>query len=151
MQVNKMNKEPLFKGLIIDENDNPVTTGTIGSEPCYIVNDSGFLRHIPSEAVDLKVLQSFTDQINGNEQFIADQTAKMMGQDDLFTHAIIENQLKHIDQQYSQVLEMGLPEETRVYLGMMGFKVVINVHGDVLRIDQPAARSDEGGEDDDNE
>jgi hypothetical protein len=146
-----MSREPLFKGLVIDEYDNPVTTGVIGSEPCYIVNDLGFLRHIPSEPVDLKILQSFTDQISGNEELIADQAAKMMGQEDLFTHAIIENQLKHIDKQYEQVLEMGLPEETRVYLGMMGFKVVIDVHGELLRIDQPAASPDENGGDDDNE
>lgn len=145
-----MSREPLFTGLIIDEFDQPVANGFIGSEPCYIVNDAGFMRHIPSEPVDLKILQSFGDQINGNEEFIADQTAKMMGQDDLFTHAIIENQLKNLDKQFSQVLQMGLPEETRVYLGMMGFKVVIDVHGEVLRIDQPVARSDENGEGDDN-
>ena len=146
-----MSREPLFKGLLIDEYDQPVSTGTIGSEPCYIVNDAGFMRHIHSEPIDLQVLQSFKDQISGNEEYIADQTAKMMGQEDLFTHAIIENQLKHLDEQYAQMLQMGLPEETRVYLGMMGFKVVIDVHGEVLRIDQPAARSDENGEGDDNE
>lgn len=145
-----MSREPLFRGLIVDENDQVVNTGSIGSEPCYIVNDAGFMRHIPSEPIDLEILKSFGDQISGNEELIADQTAKMMGQDDLFTHAIIENQLKNIDKQYAQVLQMGLPEDTRVYLGMMGFKVVINLHGEVLRIEQPAARSDEGGEGDDN-
>lgn len=145
-----MSKEPLFKGLIIDEYDQPVSTGSIGSEPCYIVNDAGFMRHIPSEPVDMKVLQSFSEQIVGNEELIADQTAKMMGQDDLFTHAIIENQLKNIDKQYAQVLQTGIPEETRIYLGMMGFRVVIDVHGEIIRIDQPATRSDENGGGDDN-
>jgi hypothetical protein len=146
-----MSKEPLFKGLLIDENDNPVTTGTIGSEPCYIVNDAGFMRHIPSEAVDLEILKSFGDQISGNEDLIAEQTAKMIGQDDLFTHAVIENQLKNIDKQYSQVLEMGFPEETRAYLGMVGFKVIINLHGEIVRIDQPVSSSDENGGGDDND
>ncbi len=145
-----MTREPLFKGLIIDEYDRPVTTGTIGDEPCYIVNDDGFMRHIASDPVDLEILKSFGDQISGNEDLIADQATKMMGQDDLFTHAIIENQLKNLDKQFAQVLKMGLPEETRVYLGMMGFKVVLNIHGEVVRIDQPAARSDENGEGDDN-
>ncbi|KAF0111684.1 MAG: hypothetical protein FD147_695 [Chloroflexi bacterium] len=139
-----MSREPLFKGLIIDENDRPVSTGVIGSDPCYIVNDAGFMRHILSDPIDLEILKSFGDQINGNEEFIADQTAKMLGQDDLFTHAIIENQLKNIDKKFGQVLQMGLPEETRVYLGMMGFKVVIDIHGEIIRVDQPAARSDEG-------
>ncbi len=139
-----MSREPLFKGLILDEYDQPVTTGWIGTEPCYIVNDSGFLRHIPSDPIDLQILHSFGEQIIGNEELIADQAAKMLGQEDLFSHAFIENQLKNLDKQYEQMLKMGLPEETRVYLGMMGFKVVIDVHGEVLRIDQPAARSGDG-------
>jgi hypothetical protein len=143
-----MSKEPLFKGLIIDEFDQPVSTGTIGSEPCYIVNDAGFMRHIPSEAIDLEVLKSFGNQITGNEEYIADQAAKMLGQDDLFSHAIIENQLKNMDKQFDQVLNMGLPEETRVYLGMMGFRVVIDIHGNIVRIDQPSGTGGEGDEGD---
>jgi hypothetical protein len=142
-----MNREPLFKGLIIDENDKAVDTGLIGSEPCYIVNDDGFKRHIPSEAIDLEVLKTFGNQITGNEDFIADQAAKMLGQEDLFSHAIIEHQLKNIDKQFEQVLNVGLPEETRVYLGMMGFRVVIDIHGNVVRIDQPSGAGGEGGDD----
>jgi hypothetical protein len=144
------NQEPLFKGLIIDEFDKVVSTGKIGSEPCYIVNDSGFMRHIPSESVDLEVLKSLGSQINGNESLIADQAAKMTGQDDLFSHAFIESQLKNLDKQFELILKTGLPEETRAYLGMMGFKVVIDVHGNVIRIDQPASQAgDEGSGDND--
>ncbi len=145
-----MNSEPLFKGLVIDEFDNPVSTGFVGSEACYIVDDAGFKRHIPAESVDLQILHSFGEQISGNEGLIADQAAKMMGKDDLFTHAILESQLKNLDKQFKQVLAMGLPEETRIYLGMMGFKVVINVHGEILQIHQPVSQSDENGEGDDN-
>lgn len=89
-----MTHEPLFKGLVVDENDRIVQTGMIGSEPCYIVDDAGFKRHIPSEQIDLEVLAKFGDQIKGNEDMIADEAVKMTGQDDLFTHAIIENQLR---------------------------------------------------------
>jgi hypothetical protein len=31
-------------------------------------------------------------------------------------------------------------------LGMFGFRVVINIHGDVLRMDQPAAPEEGGGD-----
>jgi hypothetical protein len=44
------------------------------------------------------------------------------------------------------LLETGIPEDMRIYLGMVGFKVVINVHGEVLKIDQPSAPSGEGGD-----
>ena len=138
-----MSREPLFKGLVFDEYDRPAKTGFIGSEPCYIIDDEGFLRHIASDDIDLEVLRTFGSQISGNEEFIADQTAKMMGQDDLFTHAILENQLKNIDKQYEQLLNMGLPEETRVYLGMMGLKITLDIHGEIIKIDQPVARSDD--------
>ena len=36
------------------------------------------------------------------------------------------------------LLENGIPEDGRAYMGMLGFKVVINVHGEVVRLDQPA-------------
>jgi hypothetical protein len=144
-----MSSEPLFKGLVFDEDDQPVGTSTIGSEPCYVVNDAGFMRHIPSSDVDLKVLKTLGSQIIGNEDLIADQTAKMLGQDDLFSHAIIQNQLKNIDKQFGQLLVTGLPEEARMYLGMTGFRVVINIHGEIVKLIQPTAPVD--GNSDDNE
>ena len=142
-----MCSEPLFKGLVFDEEDQVVGTSTIGSEPCYVVNDAGFMRHIPSRDVDLKVLETLGSQITGNEDLIADQTAKMLGQDDLFSHAIIQNQLKNIDKQFTQLLETGFPEEARMYLGMTGFRVVINIHGEIVKLIQPTAPVEGNGDD----
>jgi hypothetical protein len=139
-----MNLEPLFKGLVFDENDQPVGTSTIGSEPCYVVNDAGFMRHIASKEVDLKVLDTLGSQIAGNEDVIADQTAKMLGQEDLFSYAIIQNQLKNLNRQFDQLLETGIPEEARIYLGMTGFKVIIDVHGELVRLEQPTAPARDG-------
>ncbi len=143
-----MSDEPLFKGLVIDEFDQPVGIAKIGNEPCYVINDAGFMRHVPSRPIDLEILRALGGQIAGNEELIADQAAKMMGQEDLFTHAILENQLKNIEKQYEMMLEMGIPENTRAYLGMLGFRVVIDVHGEIIRIDQPSAPPDSSGEGD---
>jgi hypothetical protein len=140
-----MYHEPLFKGLVFDEDSRLVETSTIGNEPCYVVDDDGFKRHIPAEAIDVEVLKTISDQISGNEDLIADQTAKMLGKDDLFTHAVIQNQLKNLDQQMKQLLDIGIPEESRLYLGMTGFKVVINIHGEIVSIEQPSAPA-EGGD-----
>ncbi len=129
--------EPLFKGLIFDENDQPVDVTMVGDEPCYVVNDAGFHRHIPSENVDRQVLQMMGKLIEGHEDELANQTAKMLGQDDIFSRALIENQLKNMDQQFDAVLKSGIPEEGRAYMGMMGFRVKINVHGEVLEVNQP--------------
>jgi hypothetical protein len=138
--------EPLFAGLVIDENDQVADVAHIGGEAMYVVNDVGFHRHIPAEYVDRQVLALMKDQITGHEDLISEQTAKMLGQDDIFSRAIIDNQLKNIDQQLEQLLKAGIPEAGRAYMGMMGFKVVINFHGDVIRLDQPSAASDEGEE-----
>ena len=142
-----MARKALFSGLIDDENGKPVEVTNVGEEPMYVVNDSGFRRHIPAETVDRQVLNLMKDQIKGNEDIIGEQTAKMLGQDDLFSRAIIQNQIKQIDQQFDQLMETGIPEEGRAYMGMMGFKIVINLHGEVIRLDQPGV-IDESGDDD---
>jgi hypothetical protein len=110
------------------------------------VNDAGFRRHIPSEQVDRQVLHQLAEMMKGSEELLSEQTAKMLGQEDVFTKAAIQQQLKNIDKQFDQLLQAGLPEDMRVYLGMMGFKIVINVHGEVLRVEQPGAITDEGDE-----
>jgi hypothetical protein len=139
-------RTPLFAGLVFDENDQPVEAVYVGSEPCYVVNDAGFRRHIPSEQVDCQVLQSMKEMIQGSEGLLAEQAAKMLGQDDIFSKAMLESQLKNIENQFDAVLDSGIPEESRAYLGMTGFRITINVHGEVVNINQPGIISDEGDE-----
>lgn len=142
-----MPRQPLFAGLVVDENDHAVETTTVGDEPFYVIDDAGFRRHIPAEQVDRQVLTHMQEMMKGSEGLISEQTAKMLGQEDIFTKAMIEQQLKNMDQQFEALMQQGIPEEGRAYLGMLGFKVVINLHGEVLRIEQPSAASDdEGGE-----
>jgi len=132
-----MPNQPLFSGLIVDENDNPVDVAYVGDEPCYVVDDAGFRRHIPTEQVDLQVLQAIQESIAGNESLLSEQAAKMLGQDDIFSRALIETQLKQMDQQFEKLLQTGIPEEARAYIGMTGFRIRINVHGEVIEIEQP--------------
>ncbi|KPL83939.1 hypothetical protein SE15_01635 [Thermanaerothrix daxensis] len=139
-------RQPLFAGLVVDENEQPVEVAYVGDEPCYVVNDRGFRRHIPSEQVDRQVLEIMRQQIEGHEDLLSEQTAKMLGQEDPFSRAIIYTQLRNLDKQFEQLLQTGIPEEGRAYLGMMGFRVVINLHGEVLRVEQPGVVSDEDEE-----
>ena len=37
-----------------------------------------------------------------------------------------------------RLMQTGLPESGRAYLGMLGFKIIVNYHGEVLRVEQPA-------------
>lgn len=141
-----MPKQPLFAGLVIDETGRPAETAYVGDEPCYVLDDAGFRRHISSEGIDRQVLQHLQDLMKGSEELISEQTAKMLGQEDVFSVAAIAQQLKNMDKQFDILLQQGIPEDARAYLGMMGFKVVVDYQGNVLRVEQPGAIDDDEGE-----
>lgn len=129
--------QPLFAGLVVDEYDQSVDVAFVGNDPCYVVDDAGFRRHIPTEQVDRQVLNHLRELIEGHEGIISEQTAKMLGQEDIFSRALIESQLKNLDNQFDTLLETGIPEDGRAYMGMMGFRITINVHGEVIDVNQP--------------
>ena len=141
-----MSRQPLFAGLVFDEYNHAADTALVGDEPCYVVDDAGFRRHIPSAQVDRQVLDHLAELMKGSEDLLSEQAAKMLGQEDVFTVAAIQQQLKNMDKQFDQLMQVGLPEDMRAYLGMMGFKIIINLHGEVLRVEQPGAITDEGEE-----
>ncbi len=143
-----MSSQVLFAGLVFDELDRPLGVGTIGTEAAYILDDAGFHRYIPAEQIDRQVLNEMKNLIQGNEGFLSEQAAKMMGAEDPFSKAMIETQFKHIDQQFEMLFKVGIPEDMRAYLGMVGFKVIVNYHGEVLEVRQAGAvgGDDEGGE-----
>ncbi|NCP86310.1 MAG: hypothetical protein CO094_05825 [Anaerolineae bacterium CG_4_9_14_3_um_filter_57_17] len=134
-----MTRKALFAGLVFDEADHPAETAYVGAEPCYVINDAGFRRHLPSEPIDRQVLNQIASLVRGNEDALSAQTAKMMGSDDPFSRAIIEKQLKNLDQQFDSLFEAGFPEEMRAYLGMTGFKVLIDYNGHVVSVVQPGS------------
>ena len=108
-----MPRQAIFAGLVFDDHQRPVSVSYVGGEPCYVVDDAGFHRHIPSEQVDRQVFKFMGNQIQGHEDLLSEQTAKMLGQDDIFSRAMIQNQLKNIDQQFEALLETGIPENGR--------------------------------------
>jgi hypothetical protein len=138
-----MAKQALFSGLVADEYGNPVEVAYVGGESFYVIDDDGFKRHIESELVDRQVLEQFGEYIRGNEDLISEGTMKAIGQEDIFTKAIIDSSLKDLEKQFDQLLASGLPEDLRAWMGMLGFGVRIDVQGNVIEIKQPSA-PDEG-------
>jgi hypothetical protein len=123
----------LFAGLVRDEDDNPVEAVMVGDVPNYVVDDAGFRRHVESEVVDRQVIEMLRDQFMAHQEIATDAMLQMLGKDDLFTKAMIDASIKNMD----QVIEQGLPDGTRAWLGMLGFRVIINSRGEVLRLDMP--------------
>jgi hypothetical protein len=133
-----MSNKALFAGLVMDENGNPLDTTYLGDEAQYVLDDNGFLRHIDAEVIDRQVLGALQDQILANKDAVEQGLMKMMGSEDIFTKAAIDKSIQNMD----QVLTQGIPDDARQMLGMMGFRVVVNYHGEVLRIDQPGVADD---------
>ena len=130
----------LFAGLIQDESGNPVDVVMVGDLPNYVVEELGFRRHIETEVVDRQVIEMLREQFLAHREIATEAMLQMLGKDDLFTKAMIDASIKNMD----QVLEQGLPDGARAWLGMLGFRVVIDTHGRVVQLDMPEEYGDSG-------
>jgi len=132
-----MARQTLFAGLVYDERDALVESATVGDEAYYVIDDNGFRRHIEAEEVDRQVLGVFLEQLQDNKELAVEQALKFMGKDDLFTKAAIDASMRNIDM--DQIIAQGIPEQARNMMGMLGFRIIINLHGELVRMDQPTA------------
>ncbi|MBE7552903.1 MAG: hypothetical protein HS126_17670 [Anaerolineales bacterium] len=132
-------RQALFTGLIYNEEGQPVETTLIGSEPNYVILDGDFKRHVAAEDVDRQVINWLQEQATANKELVSAGMMTMLGKDDLFTKAMIDASLSQMD----RVMEQGLPDDARTMLGMLGFKIIVNTHGEVIKIDMPGQEVDE--------
>jgi hypothetical protein len=132
------NRQALFENLVFNEQDEPAEVVRVGNEPFYVVLDEGFRRHVEAEVIDRQVLEILSAQIEDNKDLVSAGAMSLMGQDDLFAKATIDASLENVEQQMEQLLQQGLPAGARAWLGLMGFRVVVNVHGEVLGLDAPS-------------
>lgn len=130
-----MIRQALFEGLVYGENGQLVGTAVVGSEANYVIDDAGFMRHVSAEDVDRQVLDFFLQKLHENQDMAVEQAMKFMGKDDLMTKAAIDASLRNINM--DDIIAQGIPQQAREMLGMMGFRVTINFHGEVISIDQP--------------
>jgi hypothetical protein len=127
-------RQALFAGLVFNEENQPTEVVYVGDRPHYVILDAGFRRHVESEHVDRQVLHWLQEQFFANKELITEGIMEMMGKDDLFTKAMIDASIQNMD----QVIEHGIPEDARTWLGMFGFRIIVDIHGDVVRTELPA-------------
>jgi hypothetical protein len=135
-----MAHQALFAGLVYDEREIPLETVYIGSEAFYVVDDSGFHRHVEADEIDRHVLTIFLQHLEENKDMAVEQALRLIGKDDLFTKAAVDASMRNID--LDKIIKQGLPEQARDMMGMLGFRIIINHHGEIVRIDQPTAPDD---------
>ncbi len=138
-----MSKRALFEGLITDPDGKSVDVAVVGGEAQYVIDDGGFRFHIPAEGVDREVLGQLRQQILANQDAVTQGAMQMLGKDDLFTKAMIDSSLKNMEEHFTRLIESGLPSEARAYLGMLGFRIVLNYHGEVVGLSQPGTAGPE--------
>ncbi len=129
-----------FAGLVETEDGAPVAAVTIGGESFYVIDDQGFRRHVDAQPIDRAVLAQFLEQLQEHPDEASAAMLRMMGQDDLFTKAMVDSTIRKIN--LDQIAGQNLPPEARQWLGMLGFRIVIDLHGEILRVDMPAAPED---------
>jgi hypothetical protein len=114
----------------------------IGAEPHYVIIDDGFRHHVAAEVIDRQVVEWLTGQAQANKVLVSEGILKMLGKDDLFTKAMVDSSINHMD----QVMQQGIPDDARILLGMMGFKIIVNYHGELVNLDMPAQEMPGGEE-----
>ncbi len=129
-----MAKSAMFAGLVFDEHGNPAQIALVGENACYVVMDDDFKRHIDAGEVDRQVLRILRQQVDSQRDVAVKTMLEMLGKDDIFTKAAVESSINNIDQNVGQ----PIPEDARQYLGMLGFRIVIDEHGTVVDLAAPA-------------
>lgn len=137
-------KKAIFEGLVSDERGNAAAVAYVGEDPTYVVEEDGFKYHVDSGQVDGQVLGMLRDQVSRNKDLVIDGMMKFLGKDDLFTKIAVDKSINEMDKNTAALSEQGIPEQARAYLGMLGFRIVINRHGDVLDLNMPSAAIDDG-------
>lgn len=138
-----MARAAVFAGLVVDERDRSVDVTHVGQDAFYVVDDDGFRRHIPSEQVDRQILAVMQEGVLSNRDAVVEGMLNYLGKEDLFTKAAIEASIGQMGEQMEQLMNVGLPEDARQWLGLMGFRVVVDVHGEVVKLDMPGEIEDE--------
>jgi len=129
-----MYRQALFAGLVYDEVGNLVEIGFVGQESHYIILDGDFKRHVAAEKIDRRVIDWIQEQAAANKDLVSDQIMHFLGKDDLFTKAMIDSSISRMDE---QVMQQGLPDDAKTMLGMMGFKIIVDIHGELVNLEMP--------------
>jgi hypothetical protein len=125
--------QALFGGLISNEAGEAVEVAMVGGEAFYVIPDQGFRRHVEAAAVDDAVLAQIKEQIDGAQDLIIEGVLDFIGKDDLFTKASVDLALQNFEEGFRS----ADPEQWKPWLGALGLKVIVNVHGQVVQIDYP--------------
>ncbi len=134
-------RQPFFAGLVYNEEGQPVQVAQVGDEPCYAIPDGDFLRHVEAITVDRQAIALLKERLLPLKDALVEGVLQMTGSGDPFSRAAVEMGLENME----RLLEPGVspPEDMRLALWMSGFRIIVNVHGDVVRVEVPGLEEGE--------
>ncbi|MBM3188731.1 MAG: hypothetical protein FJZ90_08425 [Chloroflexi bacterium] len=132
-------QQALFPGLVFNEAGERAEVVTIGGLAHYAVPDAGFLRHVEAHVVDDAVVARIKEQITSMQDEVVRGILQMLGRDDLFTKAAIDASIRNLEQGIRQ----ADPEQWAPALRLFGFRVIVDVHGNVVDVIFPEAPADD--------
>jgi hypothetical protein len=133
--MSDVTRRALFADLVFSEDDQPAKVVYIGQIPHYAVPEGDFLRHVEAEYVDRQIVMALQERILSMRDVITEGMIHLLGQENLFTRVSIEHAIENMD----RILEPGAvdADELRTALWMAGFRAIVDVHGDVVRLEVP--------------
>lgn len=135
----------MFEGLVYNEAGEPAHVVTIGGEAHYAIPDDSFLRHVQAQQVDDAVIAHMKERILPMQDELVRAMLQMLGKDDIFTKAALDASVRNFDQQIRQTD----PDQWVPWLRLYGFRIIVDVHGQVVDILYPSGAIGEEGDDDD--
>ncbi|MHB1296473.1 MAG: hypothetical protein ACYC4R_15955 [Anaerolineae bacterium] len=136
-------RQALFPGLVYNEQGEPADVVYIAGMAHYAIPDMGFRRHVEAYRIDNAVIAALKAQITSMQGEVVRGMLQMLGTDDLFTKAAIDASIRNLDKSIRQ----SSTSQVVPWLKLFGFRVVVDVHGEIVEIIYPEAPPEERGDD----
>lgn len=136
-------RRALFADLVFNEQGQLARVTDIGGIPHYAVPDGDFLRHVEAEHVDRQIVALLQERFQAMRDIVTEGVIHLLGQEGLFTRVSIEHAIENMD----RILDSDSVDvdELRTALWMMKFRAIVDVHGDVVRLDAPNWEGEDEG------
>ena len=129
----------MFPGLVYNEEGERAEVVYIGGIAHYAIPDQGFVRHVEARRVDDVVIAQLKEQITSMQDEVVVGILQMLGKHDLFTKAAIDASIRNLDKSIRQTD----PNQWAPMLQLMGFRIVVDIHGEVVEVIYPTAPQSE--------
>ena len=123
----------MFGGLVQDSRGDLVNVRRIGADEVYVVREDGFDWHLEAGKVDAAIWSHMKQMFVEHRDLIPPEALQALTNGDIFQQAAIESALDRVD----EIERIEMPPQQRDLLALLGFRVVIDYHGDVLEVVMP--------------